>query len=303
MQPFSVRDAGWNRRPGHTVAAGIATPGMGAAMKERIDYKTASPEAYKAMLGIETYVGSCGIEHSLLELVKTRVSQINGCAHCLDMHTKDARAAEETEQRLYLLNVPRTWGWPDESASWTWPGAEGRPLSIRVYTTGDQIETRLNGRTLATRSVAAEDLKRVEFTAVYVPGVLEAVAFRNGVEIARRTLATAGAPAAIRLTAECTTNLADRSHVAFVNLEIVDQQGRVIPDVARAVQLTVSGPAELVAFGSANPVAVGSLQSPVAQTWDGRALAILRSRGQRGDVSIEARSNGLQAGSAHLRFA
>ncbi len=72
-------------------------------MKQRIDYKKVAPEAYKAMLGIEAYVRGSGLEHSLLELVKTRVSQINGCAHCLDMHTKDARAAGETEQRLYLL--------------------------------------------------------------------------------------------------------------------------------------------------------------------------------------------------------
>ncbi|MCC6194154.1 MAG: carboxymuconolactone decarboxylase family protein [Burkholderiales bacterium] len=72
-------------------------------MKQRIDYRTASPEAFKAMLGIEAHVRGCGLEHSLLELVKTRVSQINGCAYCLDMHTKDARAAQETEQRLYVL--------------------------------------------------------------------------------------------------------------------------------------------------------------------------------------------------------
>ncbi len=72
-------------------------------MKQRLDFKTASPGAFEAMLGLETYVRGCGIEHALLELVKTRVSQLNGCAHCLDMHTKDARAAAETEQRLYLL--------------------------------------------------------------------------------------------------------------------------------------------------------------------------------------------------------
>ena len=72
-------------------------------MKQRIDYKKVAPEAYKAMQGIEAYVRGSGLEHSLLELVKTRVSQINGCAHCLDMHTKEARAAGETEQRLHLL--------------------------------------------------------------------------------------------------------------------------------------------------------------------------------------------------------
>ena len=72
-------------------------------MKPRLDYKGVAPDAFKAMLGLEGYVRQSGLEHPLLELVKTRVSQINGCAHCLDMHTKDARAGGETEQRLYVL--------------------------------------------------------------------------------------------------------------------------------------------------------------------------------------------------------
>ena len=72
-------------------------------MSARIDYKKASPGGFQAMLGLENHVRQSGLEPSLLELVKTRVSQINGCAYCLDMHTKDARAAGETEQRLYLL--------------------------------------------------------------------------------------------------------------------------------------------------------------------------------------------------------
>ena len=76
-------------------------------MKQRIDYRKVAPDGYKAMLAFENYVRNSGLEHSLLELVKTRVSQINGCAHCLDMHTKNARAAGETEQRLYLLSAWR----------------------------------------------------------------------------------------------------------------------------------------------------------------------------------------------------
>lgn len=75
-------------------------------MKERLDY-TAAPEGYAAMLGLERYVRACGLEHSLLELVKTRASQINGCAYCIDMHTKDARAGGETEQRIYALSAWR----------------------------------------------------------------------------------------------------------------------------------------------------------------------------------------------------
>ena len=72
-------------------------------MGPRLDYSTAAPEAMRAMLALEKYNHASGLEASLLELVKMRASQINGCAYCLDMHSKDARAAGEAEQRLYVL--------------------------------------------------------------------------------------------------------------------------------------------------------------------------------------------------------
>jgi AhpD family alkylhydroperoxidase len=76
-------------------------------MSTRVDYAKASPGAFRAMFGLERHVRGCGLEAPLLELVKMRASQLNGCAFCLDMHSKDARAAGETEQRLYLLSAWR----------------------------------------------------------------------------------------------------------------------------------------------------------------------------------------------------
>lgn len=74
-------------------------------MKSRIDYAQVAPDGVKALFGLENYIKKSGLEQGLLDLVKTRVSQINGCAYCLDMHTKDARARGETEQRLYALDA------------------------------------------------------------------------------------------------------------------------------------------------------------------------------------------------------
>jgi AhpD family alkylhydroperoxidase len=74
-------------------------------MKTRIDFTQVSPQAVKAMLGLQGYVNGSGLEPSLLELVKMRASQINGCAYCLDMHSKDALAHGETAQRLFLLDA------------------------------------------------------------------------------------------------------------------------------------------------------------------------------------------------------
>jgi AhpD family alkylhydroperoxidase len=74
-------------------------------MERRLDYNKVAPGAVRAMYMLHKYVEDSGLEHSLLELIKTRASQINGCAYCIDMHTKDARARGESEQRLYALSA------------------------------------------------------------------------------------------------------------------------------------------------------------------------------------------------------
>jgi AhpD family alkylhydroperoxidase len=76
-------------------------------MKPRMNFQQAAPDTVKALVALETQVQQSGLEQSLIELVKTRASQINGCAFCINMHTQDARKHGETEQRLYLLNAWR----------------------------------------------------------------------------------------------------------------------------------------------------------------------------------------------------
>ena len=76
-------------------------------MEARLDYTKASPEAYKAMVQMEGVVRRSGIDPKLLELIKIRASQLNGCAYCIDMHTKDARFKGENEQRIYALDAWR----------------------------------------------------------------------------------------------------------------------------------------------------------------------------------------------------
>ncbi len=76
-------------------------------MTQRVDYSKVETGAYKAVLGMEMYVRHCGLEHSLIELVKLRSSYINGCAYCIDMHSKDALAEGETPQRIFAVPVWR----------------------------------------------------------------------------------------------------------------------------------------------------------------------------------------------------
>jgi AhpD family alkylhydroperoxidase len=76
-------------------------------MSKRINILQLEPEAYKAIMGLENYVANSGINKAHYELIKIRASQINGCAYCLDMHSRDARKGGETEQRIYVLNAWR----------------------------------------------------------------------------------------------------------------------------------------------------------------------------------------------------
>lgn len=94
-------------------------------MQQRLNYPTVAPDAFKAMLGLERYVRESGLEHALLHLIKLRASQINGCAYCIDMHWKDARAAGESEQRLYGLSAWRESPYytPRERAALEWTEA------------------------------------------------------------------------------------------------------------------------------------------------------------------------------------
>jgi AhpD family alkylhydroperoxidase len=76
-------------------------------MQPRIDYRKYAQETLRAMFGLEKYISECGLDHKLIHLLKMRASQLNGCAFCIDMHSQDARALGETEQRLYELDAWR----------------------------------------------------------------------------------------------------------------------------------------------------------------------------------------------------
>src|SRR5512142_1904628 len=91
----------------------------------RMDYGNVAHDGIRAIYALDTYVRHCGLERSLLDLVKLRASQLNGCGYCIDMHTKDARLAGETEQRLYAVPVWRETPFftPRERAALAWTEA------------------------------------------------------------------------------------------------------------------------------------------------------------------------------------
>lgn len=153
----------------------------GPYTQPRIAYHEASPKAVRALRDLEEYVRNCGLEPGLVELVKLRASQINGCAYCIDMHTKDARARGETEQRLYALSV-----WAEtpfyserERAALAWAEAvtlvssEHVPDSVYERATKHFDQKQLVDLTMAVIAINSWNRLAISFRAVpgsYQPG-------------------------------------------------------------------------------------------------------------------------------------
>ena len=157
-------------------------------MEPRLDYKKAAPDAYRAMIGLEAYLAKSGLDRRIVNLASLRASQINGCAYCIDMHTKDLRAEGEAEQRLYLLEA-----WRDapfyterERAALAWAEAvtkvaEGHvPDSVYQQAREHFSEKELIDLTLAI--VAINGWNRLSIAFRTVPGTYEpqAVLQRTG---------------------------------------------------------------------------------------------------------------------------
>ncbi len=195
------------------------------------------------------------------------------------------------------------WGWSDELSSWTWPGAEGNKINVRVYSTAARVQLLLNGKEIGTQPVSAGTGYKAEFELTYSPGELKAIALStNNDKITELTLTTTGAPARLHLLADRPTILRSRNDLSFVTLEVHDSAGHLVPDAAVPVTFTLHGAAELAASGSANPKDVASFRSPKLTTYHGRALAILRPKLLPGPATLQAQSPGLTPATVLIRI-
>jgi len=182
----------------------------------------------------------------------------------------------------------------DELPSWTWAVPQGQTMTVHVYTSGDSVTLRLNGMPVATKTLTEADKRVAAFSVPYTPGELTAIANLNGREIARKTLTTVGAPAAIRLSFDVKWLTTDRGDLAHVLAEVVDSYGRVVPDAVVKVNFQVGGAGELIGVGNGNPHNVDSFKRPRHYTWHGRPLAILRPAKWPGSLMLTATADGLQ---------
>ena len=180
--------------------------------------------------------------------------------------------------------------WPTWE-SWTWPGWEGKPIEVEVYTKAPAVKLYLNDQLVGTKTVDRLTEFKAVFTLPYLPGKLEAVVSSGSADIGRCKLETAGEPARLRLTADRRTLKAGGQSLAFITVEVVDTAGRVCPDAAIACDVSVNGQATLMAAASADLKDREPSTSSHVTTWKGRALIVVRSTQKKGKAQIRIKSD------------
>ena len=187
------------------------------------------------------------------------------------------------------------WEWHDVTDDWNWPGMEGKPLRVSVYSSCDRVELFLNGKSLGKK----ETNRATEFTAgwdvPYATGELKAVGYKGKKKIAAAVLKTAGTVSSIKISPDRSELFADGQDLSYVTVELTDANGIRNPKADNLVKFTINGEGTIVGVGNANPVSIESNQLPQRKAWKGRCLVIIKSTGKPGTISLSASVDGIPA--------
>jgi beta-galactosidase len=175
-------------------------------------------------------------------------------------------------------------------ASWTWDLADGARAEVEVYSDADEVELILNGRPLGRAAAGAAREFRASFDVPYEPGELVALAYRDGIASERTALVTASDRLLVA-SADRSSIRADSGDLAYISIEFRDRHDVLNSSKDATVHVTVDGPGDLVALGSARPATEQRFDSTSCTTFDGRALAIVRPTGE-GRITVTVRSEG-----------
>ncbi len=185
------------------------------------------------------------------------------------------------------------WGWPAELSHWNWKGNEDVPLQVSVYTRCEQVRLELNGKIIATQTVSDFSRLTAVFQVPYHAGALVAIGLNGGKEVCRKMLKTTGTPYQLKITAEEERIPASSDELAYFNVEVLDQEGQLVPTADLPVDFNIIGSCKMKAAGNANPTDMQSFLFPRTHTFRGRCQLIVRSCESGETIRVTAKSEGL----------
>jgi beta-galactosidase len=192
------------------------------------------------------------------------------------------------------------WHWYDMVDSWNWKGSEGKEMDVCVYSSCEQVELFLNGKSLGKKPIN----RSTKFTGVwkvsYQPGTLKALGYAGKKQVSVSDLKTAGDPVRIKLIADRQKVKADGEDLSYVTVELTDANGIRNPEAENLIAFSIDGPGTIVAVGNANPVSIESYQLTQRKAWRGRCLVIVKSDTKAGPIILKVTAPGLNPASIEI---
>lgn len=187
------------------------------------------------------------------------------------------------------------WAVSDCIESWTWPGYEGQPIKVEVYSDAEKVELFLNGKSVGKLPAGEENRFKAIFDMEYMPGTLEAVQYHGGKETGRFSIHTAKRDVQLSVTADRQTLRAGGQDAAYLMISLTDSSGVVNTAVDRKVTVEVLGEGTLQGFGSADPKSEENFYDTERTTYHGRVLAVIRSGLAKGSVRVTVSVEGCES--------
>ncbi|MCQ2498625.1 MAG: DUF4982 domain-containing protein [Lachnospiraceae bacterium] len=184
------------------------------------------------------------------------------------------------------------WGFPAAVKTWDYRGYEGSPVELIVFSNGDEVALLIDGVEVDRRPVSKERPlpNSVKFETKYKPAKVEAVTYKNGVEISRDSLVSTGTPCRIEVTTEKDALKADGHDVMYVNIDVKDEKGLTVTDASINLEISVEGAGFLAGFGTGNPITEEKYTDNTTTTFRGQATAIIRSGYTAGEIRIKVKA-------------
>jgi beta-galactosidase len=248
------------------------------------------------LLNFQDAAGKAKMERELKELGKITVPSRSSYFGIVDL-------AGFKKDRFYLYQAHWRPDFPMAHIlpHWNWPERAGQVTPVHVYTSGDEAELFLNGKSLGRKKKGPEEYRLRWNDVVYEPGELKVIAYKGGKEWATDVMKTTGPATKLALKADRAVIRADGTDLSFVTVTIADKDGLLVPRSKNQVVFTVTGPGEIVATDNGDATSFEPFQAPTRKAFNGLALVIVRAKaGQTGEIVLTASSGELAGAQVKL---
>jgi len=256
----------------------------------RSEYKETDEEEWMGLPGWPWYISWCGD----IDILGNKKAQ---------SLYRDVVWGESNLEILVHEPVPdrkfehvSAWGWPKEFNHWNWEGNEGKMLLVNVYSSYPEVRMELNGQTVGEQTINPDSGITATFELPYQKGELKAIVSGKNNTEESKILKTSGKASYIQLTSESPSLKASRDEILYLALSMVDDDMNLVKTDSSAIEIEVSGAAELLAAGNSSPRAEGNFLDNYFKVYNAQGLIIIRSNGKKGSTKILVRSkNGLSS--------